>query len=140
MKHAGWLSVATLSGLAACSQPDAGIAQPVVGVPDVASTGARIYAGTCVSCHQQDARGIPGVYPSLVGSPVLLGDPGPLTRWVVNGQRPASMPTGRSVAVMPKFGWLKAPDAAALFTFLRSHFGNDAPAVDATTVAAALAK
>jgi hypothetical protein len=40
--------------------------------------------------------------------------------------------------MMPQFGWMKAPDAAALFTYLRSHFGNSAPAVDAATVAGAL--
>jgi len=139
-KHAGWVFVATLCGLAACSQPDAQSPQPVVAALDVAATGARIYSGTCVSCHQPDARGIPGVYPSLVGSPVLLGDPGALARWVFKGERPASMPPRRIVAVMPRFGWLKATDGAALFTYLRSHFGNSAPAVDAATVAAAVSQ
>jgi mono/diheme cytochrome c family protein len=104
----------------------------------VADAGARIYAGNCVACHQQDARGLGRVYPSLVGSPVLLGDPRELARWVIKGERPLSMPTGRYATMMPQFGWLKAADAAALFTYLRTHFDNSAPPVDAATVAAAL--
>jgi mono/diheme cytochrome c family protein len=35
---------------------------------------ARLDDANCIACHSQDARGIPGVYPSLVGSPVVLGD------------------------------------------------------------------
>jgi hypothetical protein len=61
-----------------------------------------------------------------------------LARWVLKGLRPASLPEGRYSTVMPQFGWMKAPDAAALFTYLRSHFGNSAPSVDAATVAGAL--
>jgi mono/diheme cytochrome c family protein len=35
------------------------------------------------------------------------------------------------------FGWMKDQDAAALFSYIRSNFGNSAPPVDAATVAAA---
>jgi mono/diheme cytochrome c family protein len=97
-----------------------------------------MYEGNCISCHQQDARGIPGVYPSLVGSPVVLGDPHELARWVVKGVRPPSMPVGRYPTAMANFGWMKAADAAVLFTYLRSSFGNAAPPVDADTVSQAL--
>jgi len=81
---------------------------------------------------------MPNVYPSLAGSPLVLGDPGVLARWVVQGTRPDSMPAGRYAAMMPKFAWLRAEDAAALLTYLRASFGNSASAVDAATVAAAL--
>jgi len=57
---------------------------------------------------------------------------------VIRGIRPDSLPSGRYIAAMPQFGWLKDDDAAALLTYLRTHFGNQAPAVDAATVAAAL--
>ncbi len=103
-----------------------------------ADTGARIYSGSCVACHQQNAQGIPGVYPSLVGSPVLLGDPAPLARWVIAGRRPPFMPAGRYPTAMPQFGWMKDRDAAALFSYLRSNFGNSAPPVSAATIAEAL--
>ncbi len=80
------------------------------------------------------------MYPSLAGSAVVQGDPRELALWVLKGQRPASMPAGRYSTQMLQFGWLKPADAAALFTYLRSSFGNSAPPVDAATVAQALAR
>lgn len=70
---------------------------------------------------------------------MVLGNPVELVQWVVKGKRPPSMPTGRFTTQMLQFGWMQPADAAALFTYLRSHFGNSAPPVDAATVAAALA-
>lgn len=137
-KHAVWLCMATLGGSTGCTRHDTPVAEPAAAGPVVADAGARIYNGNCIACHQQDANGVAGVYPSLVGSPVLLGDPRELTLWVIKGQRPLSMPAGRYSTMMLQFGWMKAPEAAALFTYLRSHFGNSAPAIDAATIAAAL--
>jgi mono/diheme cytochrome c family protein len=136
--RAAWLSIVTLNALVGCSEGASDLPQPEVGNHSAADTGARIYSGNCIACHQQDARGIPGVYPSLVGSPVLLGDPKDLALWVIQGRRPPSMPAGRYPTAMAQFGWMKEQDAAALFTYLRSHFGNAAPPVDAATVAQAL--
>src|SRR5580700_4029677 len=94
------LPFAIAGTLAACSPaapggPSPSGSAPLVSEQTAADTGARIYSGSCVACHQQNAQGIPGVYPSLVGSPVLLGDPAPLARWVIAGQRPPFMPAGR---------------------------------------------
>ena len=100
--------------------------------------GERIYSGNCVPCHQETGKGIPGVYPSLAASPVVLGDSAELARWVLKGQRPPSMPAGRYPTQMLQFGWMKPQDAAALFTYLRSSFGNSAPPVDAAAVTRAL--
>jgi mono/diheme cytochrome c family protein len=97
-----------------------------------------MYSGNCVPCHQQNGVGIPSVYPSLAGSPVVLGDPAQLALWVIKGQRPPSMPAGRYPTQMLQFGWMKPADAAALFSYLRSSFGNAAAPVDAAAVAEAL--
>jgi len=147
------LSILALAGvLAACSAKTPGATQASPGAPTrgaetpVAGSGAssfgevgeRIFNGNCVACHQPGGAGIPGVYPSLVQSPVVLGDPRELALWVIKGQRPASMPVGRYSTQMLQFGWLKPADAAALFTYLRSNFGNSAAPVDAATVAKAL--
>ena len=124
-----WILLTALSGLAACSQGSS---------PAARDAGSGIYDGSCAACHQQTALGVAGVYPSLSGSPVVLGDPAALARWVMKGVRPASMPAGRYPSAMPQFGWMKPADAAALFTYLRSHFGNHAPAVDPASMTAAL--
>jgi mono/diheme cytochrome c family protein len=137
------LLCALAGALAACPGKQAGSPQAsapeasAAGSPD-AQLGARIYDGNCVPCHQQTGAGIPGVYPTLVRSPVVLGDPGELARWVLKGQRPSSMPAGRYPTQMLQFGWMKPADAAALFTYLRSNFGNSAPPVDAAAVAKGL--
>jgi cytochrome c oxidase subunit 2 len=105
--------------------------------PSVAQ-GGRIYNSNCLPCHQENGAGIPGVYPSLAGSPVVQGDVAELALWVLKGQRPKSMPVGRYSTQMMQFGWMKPADAAALFTYLRTSFGNSASAVDAATVAQAI--
>jgi mono/diheme cytochrome c family protein len=138
------LSIVTCGAITGCSAgtstPSQALpeARPASRGPSTADTGARIYLGNCIACHQQDARGIPGVYPSLVGSPVVLGDPSVLALWVVKGRRPASMPAGRYPTTMMQFGWMNAQDAAALLTYLRSSHGNEAPPVDASLVSHAL--
>jgi mono/diheme cytochrome c family protein len=140
------------SVLAACTPKPSGVPQAASGAPpstaDAATAtgrgmpsadlGERIYNGNCVPCHQQNGMGIPGVYPSLAGSPVVRGDPAELALWVLKGQRPASMPVGRYSTQMLQFGWMKPADAAALFSYLRSNFGNSAPPVAAAAVAKAL--
>jgi mono/diheme cytochrome c family protein len=129
------LLIAFIEGSAACSGPTPGAAPAA---PPAADAGERIYTANCVPCHQQNGQGIPGVYPSLAGSPVVRGDPAALALWVVRGQRPASMAAGRYGTMMLSFGWMKAEDAAALLTYVRSNFGNSASPVDSATVARAL--
>jgi mono/diheme cytochrome c family protein len=129
MRQRSSILFAMLASLAGCTEGSS---------PAAPGVGAKLYDGSCAACHQQTALGIPGVYPALSGSPVVLGDPGVLARWVIKGVRPASLPMGRYPSAMPQFGWMKPAAAAALFTYLRSNFGNHAPAVEPAAVAAAL--
>jgi mono/diheme cytochrome c family protein len=138
------VSGAILGVLAACSPSGGGAGRdgtsPAGAAPAAAreGRGAMLFENNCLACHQESARGIPGVYPSLVGSPVVLGDPQAFVRWVVHGKRAPSMTAGRYTTSMPQFGWMKAADAAALLTYLRSNFGNSAPPVEAAAVSEAL--
>jgi mono/diheme cytochrome c family protein len=148
-----WAILLLAGALAACSakkkhgEPQASSGAPTATAaaaaargagPSAPEAGARIYSGNCVPCHQQNGGGIPSVYPSLAGSPVVLGDPAQLALWVIKGQRPPSMPAGRYPTQMLQFGWMRPADAAALFSYLRSNFGNSAAPVDAAAVAKAL--
>jgi mono/diheme cytochrome c family protein len=140
-----WVLVALLGSLVGCapaSPPRGGAASAAPGTVDAASksrTVADLFDANCSPCHQEAGEGVPGVYPSLAGSPTVLGDAGALARWLLKGQRAATMaPPGHYATAMPKFGWLNDADAAALLTYLRSSFGNRAPPVDAATVASAL--
>lgn len=142
-RQRSWVLVSLLGSLAGCSPapPPGGAALSAApgtaGVPAKARTAAELFDGNCSPCHQETGEGVSGVYPSLAGSPTVLGDPGALARWILRGQRAPTMPTERYSTAMPKFGWLNDADAAALLTYLRSSFGNQAPPVDAATVASA---
>jgi mono/diheme cytochrome c family protein len=147
-RQRSWVLIALLGSLAGCAPASPGSALPTAAAGASARSapagagmgriGADLFAGNCSACHQQGGQGVPGVYPSLAGSPTVLGDPRVLARWVVKGQRAPTMPPGRYATSMPQFGWLKDADAAALFTYLRSNFGNRAAPVDAATIASAL--
>jgi alcohol dehydrogenase (quinone), cytochrome c subunit len=100
-----------------------------------ADRGAALYAQNCVPCHHENGEGVPKVFPSLSGSPAVLGDPTELAQWVLSQKRPASIPAGRYPTQMLLFGWMNNEDAAALLTYIRSHFGNSAPPVDAVLIA-----
>lgn len=98
--------------------------------------GAQVYAIHCASCHQRDGRGLSGAQPALAGSATVTGDPSELIAWVMFGERPASLQPHRSVVVMPQFAWLSDADLAAVLTYTRSEFGNQASPVEASQVAA----
>jgi mono/diheme cytochrome c family protein len=120
--------------LGACQQSNPG---PGAGAAagSGADRGAALYAQNCVPCHHENGVGVPKVFPSLSGSPAVLGDPTELAQWVLSQKRPASIPAGRYPTQMLLFGWMNNEDAAALLTYIRSHFGNSAPPVDAALIA-----
>jgi alcohol dehydrogenase (quinone), cytochrome c subunit len=121
--------------LSACSQQPAPGGAGSGAAP--AAHGKELYAQNCVPCHRENGEGVPTVYPSLAGSPAVLGDPVELAQWILSQKRPASIPAGRYPTQMLLFGWMKDADAAALLTYIRTNFGNSAPPVDAATVAKA---
>jgi mono/diheme cytochrome c family protein len=135
-RRAPTLLIALLTAsLAACEGGSNEAAIP--GAAQDHDRGATLYSQNCVPCHREDGKGVAGVYPSLAQSPVVNGDPAQLVRWVLAGQRPASMPAGRYATQMARFGWMKDADAAALLSYVRSHFGNSSPPLETATVAAA---
>jgi mono/diheme cytochrome c family protein len=120
--------------IAACQQssPERGAS---AAADSSAERGAALYAQNCVPCHRENGEGVPKVFPSLSGSPAVLGDPVELAQWVLSQKRPASIPAGRYPTQMLLFGWMSNEDAAALLTYTRSHFGNAASPVDPALIA-----
>jgi mono/diheme cytochrome c family protein len=117
---------------AGCSQ-SSGPAAP--GSAATAERGAALYAQNCVPCHHENGEGIPKVFPTLSGSAAVLGDPIELAQWILSQKRPASIPAGRYPTQMLLFGWMSDSDAAAVLSYIRTHFGNSAAVVDAATIA-----
>ncbi len=126
--HAAPASVLAAVVLAAC-----GSGTP----PAPPSPGARLYTSNCLACHQKNGEGVPQVQPPLAGTPVPVGEPGELLRWVMFGERPASLPRGAYAGAMPQFGYLSDDDLATLLSYVRSSFGNHASPVTPAMVAEA---
>jgi mono/diheme cytochrome c family protein len=100
--------------------------------------GAEIYAQICVACHMADGKGVPGTQAPLAGSAIVTGNPATVIQVLLRG--PADvLPANRQKygVVMPPFGaTLNDADLASVLTFVRSSFGNSAPAITAAQVAA----
>jgi len=100
------------------------------------SPGGRIYMDTCAACHRLSGGGESLTFPTLAGnSTVLNSDPSSLVAVILNGARiPATDATPTGLA-MPGFGWRYDDiDIAALATFIRTSWGNDATPVSARQV------
>lgn len=91
----------------------------------------------CASCHQADGRGVPGRYPPLAGSEWVAGDPEILARILLHGlQGPIEVKGEPYNDVMPSWGFWTDAEIAAVLTYVRASFGNDAPAIETETVRA----
>lgn len=98
--------------------------------------GGAIYNAQCSACHQATGTGIPGAFPPLAGSEWLLADPAIAVSIVHDGLQGQIEVAGNTFAgVMPPFGSsLSSGEIAAVLTHIRSEWGNDASAVEASLV------
>lgn len=97
--------------------------------------GQRVYRAYCLSCHQADGSGIPGMYPPLQETDWVEGDAGRLIRLVINGLAGPIVVKGEEYNnIMPPHGTLSDDQIAAVLTYVRQNFGNDAPAISADDV------
>jgi len=92
-----------------------------------APDGAAIYASKCVSCHKADGKG-GGPFPALAGNAgVTAKDPSAMIAETVKGK-----------GLMPAYGGkLSNAEIAAVLTYVRSSWGNNASAITEAQVAAA---
>ena len=93
--------------------------------PAAPLNGADLFKRKCSACHQLTGQGIPGAFPALAGDKfVLTKDDREIIKTVLNGR-----------GGMPSFA-ASTDDAtlAAILTYIRSSWGNHAPAVTVQTV------
>jgi mono/diheme cytochrome c family protein len=102
----------------------------------VASGGEAIYQGQCAACHGIDGQGMAGTFPPLDGTAWLTGDADRLVRLLLHGlQGPVDVGGTRYNGVMPAFGSrLDDDEIAAVLTYIRTSWGNQASAVTAEAV------
>ena len=99
--------------------------------------GAAIFSAQCSACHQANGQGIPGAFPPLAGSEWLLGDPNIPIAIVHDGLQGEIEVTGKTFqGVMPPLGGqLSDAELAAVLSYARSEWGNNASEVSPDAVA-----
>jgi mono/diheme cytochrome c family protein len=132
----GGMAVAALLGLAALPRPAAGNGGPAETPVPVQANGKAVYDRTCTACHQADGSGVPGTFPPVAKSEWVTGSQEHLVRIILNGVTGPIQVNGETYqGTMPPWGSLSNAEVAAVSTYLRSNFGNTAPAVTTATVA-----
>ena len=99
----------------------------------VMERGAKIYDQRCAYCHGDLGQGAQGAYPALAGNRAVLMDSTANLIQVVRhgGFLPATAGNPRPYGMPPFNQVLDDDDVAAVLTFVRASWGNDAPAVSA---------
>lgn len=112
----------------------AGRAAPAAASAPPAATmarGGKVYEQQCAQCHGNAGQGEAGAFPALAGNrAVLLADPTNVVRVVLQGgYLPATAGNPRPHGMPPFQQLLGDEDVAAVATFVRSSWGNQAPGV-----------
>jgi len=102
-----------------------------------AAQGENLYVQHCASCHGQQGSGVGGAFPPLAGAEWVTGDEDTTIRILLHGLQGRIEVDGRTYSnVMPAFGRrLSDEEIAALLSYVRSSWGNEAEAVASEDVA-----
>ena len=95
---------------------------------DRLARGQTLYANHCASCHGEQGRGVPGIYPRLAGNrTVTMEPPANLVRVVLAGGFPPATAGNPRPYGMPPFATvLNDDEVATLLSYLRSAWGHQA--------------
>jgi mono/diheme cytochrome c family protein len=91
----------------------------------------------CMQCHQDTGKGLPGTYPPLAGSPIVLGDPATPVRILLHGLEGNISVEGAAFnGQMPSWDRFSDEQIAAVLTYVRNTWTNHASPVDPALVTA----
>jgi mono/diheme cytochrome c family protein len=92
--------------------------------------GKKLYGIYCISCHQADGGGVPGLNPPLAKTTWVLGNKTKLITVILKGMNTHEEIEGEEYSnVMAPFNFLKDQEISDLLTYVRNSFGNKASAV-----------
>lgn len=133
-----------VDGAGAGGPGDRGAAAPAPAAPSssaqgggAAVDGASVFSSRCAACHQATGQGLPGAFPPLAGSEIVLGDEERVVRIVLRGLTGPVTVQGQAFnGAMPAWAdVLSDAEIAAVLTYVRSSWGNAAEAIPANKVA-----
>ncbi len=86
--------------------------------------GKRVFAQTCVACHQAEGQGLPGVFPPLAKSDFLMADkPRAIAALIKGLSGPIEVNGQKYNGVMPPV-MLNDEQVAQVLTYVRNSWGN----------------
>lgn len=104
--------------------------------PVVLDGGALYASNACVGCHQGNGQGVPGAFPPLAGSEWVTGAPELPVKILLAGlSGPITVKGNPYNGAMPAYGHLNDAEIAAIVSYIRSEWGNEASEVTAEQVA-----
>jgi len=97
----------------------------------VLARGAAIYDDRCAQCHGGSGEGAIPAYPALTGNPSVTAAlaANAIKAVLEGGYAPVTAVDPRPYGMPPFFGNLNDADVAAVLTFVRAAWGNDAEPV-----------
>ena len=101
---------------------------------DPAALGKKAFVSVCATCHQATGLGVPGVYPPLAKSEWVNGSEERVIRILLHGlQGPIKVEGADINGAMPAIGPggynFSDEKIAAVLTYVRQEWGNNAPPV-----------
>ena len=84
---------------------------------DLQARGEKVFLATCAACHQPTGKGVPGAFPALDGSKIVLGPKAANLALVLNG-KPGT--------AMAPFKQLSDVELASVLTYTRNAWSNKA--------------
>lgn len=135
----GGADAAKIEAAANAPLPATGSASGKSGTSAASAAGATVFSNNCAGCHGASGQGTPGAFPPLAGnSAVTASDPKDVIHTVLDGKTGPLKVGGTTYnGVMPPWkSQLKPDEIAAVITYIRSSWGNQASAVTTAQVQA----
>lgn len=92
------------------------------------SSGEKIFAARCSSCHQANGLGIAGQFPPLAGSEWVSADPGVITNIILKGLKGEILVKGEKYGTSAAVNMAAVPisdrEIANVSTYVRQAWGN----------------
>lgn len=101
----------------------------------IAADGVALYATHCQACHQESGEGLPGAFPPLKGSKIVLDDnPETMVDIIMNGYNGRASEGYGPMAAIGALAGLTAGEISAIMNHEKTSWGNDAKKVTSEQV------